>query len=446
MKITEILLNLKWRHFSRLYKSIIDNQFKSYSEIKEIQYSELKKLIKFSLKNIPFYKTRYCTLNLNDYKQSDQLLECFSTVNKIEIKKNPELFKRSNRFSKEKSYKMTTGGSTGVPLHYELSKIDMKYSRLLKYKGFSYAGYSIGDPIIFVGGGSLINKPTLKTRIISKFLNSYKFSSYKINEEVFEKIVECIKKEKLVFIYGYASTIYLISKYIISRKYSFVIGKVKGVFPTSEVLHDFQRATMEEAFGNCIFNDYGVNDGGASAHECDQHQGMHLDTERSIIEILDDNGTQVYEGIGKVVVTSLKNYTMPFIRYETGDIAKITHLPCNCGRTTPRIVEIYGRTTDYLTIEGNYIGSPVLTVLMGKLDIDLYQIIQEDLNNVTFKIYKITGFDESEKSYISKHISNSVLSHYPTVQIKISFYDFLPQIDNKFKYIVNKMLMSDINE
>ena len=39
-------------------------------------------------------------------------------------------------------------------------------------------------------------------------------------------------------------------------------------------------------------------------------------------------------------------------------------------------------------INGKTIGSPVLTVLMGKFDIEQYQIIQEESSSITFRIIK----------------------------------------------------------
>jgi phenylacetate-CoA ligase len=443
MKLTKLLLRIKWKKFDKIYNFLLNNQFKSFDIIQSDQLNDLKKIVLHTNSYVPYYKYLPVNYDLLKSENIEAILKLFPLVNKKTIKSNIELFKSDSKKINDKIYELTTGGSTGVPLRYKLNKNDLMYSRLLKYRGFSYSGYKIGDPIILIGGGSLVNKPTFKNKIIDFLLNAYKFSSYKINENILEEIIQVIKRKNKIYIYGYASSIYLISKYVIDKNYTFVKNNVMGVFPTSEVLHDFQRSNMELAFGDCIYNDYGVNDGGVSAHECEMHNGMHIDPERSIIEVINDNGENVYEGIGRVVATSLKNYAMPFIRYETGDIVKITHQPCECGRSTPRIIEIFGRTTDFITIDNNYIGSPVLTVLMGKLDIDLYQIIQEDVSNIIFNVYKTTGFDEEQRNIIEVHIKNSIFSHYKNVSIKIKYYDEVPNIDNKFKYIINKTRTGD---
>jgi phenylacetate-CoA ligase len=446
MNITNIMLNLKWKKFSKKYNDLVKNQYLDYERIQSKQLVELKELLKHAIKNIDYYKNYNISSHTMNLESISLLLERFPIINKQIIKENSSLFQLSKNILNEKIFKMTTGGSTGVPLAYYMNYTDMMYSRLLKYRGFSMAGYKIGDPLMMIGGGSLVNKPTLASKIKMVFLRSYKFSSYKLNDNTFNEMIHCLRKEKKVFLYGYASSIYLFSLFIIKNNHTFVKNKFMGVFPTSEVLHDFQRHSMMEAFGNIIFDDYGVNDGGVSAHECEKHNGLHIDSERSVVEVINENDNHVKEGQGRLVVTSLRNFTMPFIRYETGDIVEVTNKPCSCGRTTPRITKIYGRTTDYLKIENDYIGSPVLTVLMGKLDIDLYQIIQKNKNKIEFRIYKTMGLTNKLKKNVILHINQSILSHYKSLEIDILFYDEIPNIDNKYKYIINETKDDDNHE
>jgi phenylacetate-CoA ligase len=46
---------------------------------------------------------------------------------------------------------------------------------------------------------------------------------------------------------------------------------------------------------------------------------------------------------GRVLVTGLQKLAMPLIRYDTGDVARATSLPCSCGRNLPAVGEIAGR-------------------------------------------------------------------------------------------------------
>jgi len=80
---------------------------------------------------------------------------------------------------------------------------------------------------------------------------------------------------------------------------------------------------IERVFDVQVFDNYGLGDGGISAFECHLHKGMHIDYERSILQTVNDSGEVVKCAIGRIIATSLYNYAMPFIRYDTGDFGFI---------------------------------------------------------------------------------------------------------------------------
>jgi len=47
--------------------------------------------------------------------------------------------------------------------------------------------------------------------------------------------------------------------------------------------------------------------------------------------------------VGRLIVTGLKNWAMPLIRYDTDDLAKAVDGACPCGRTLPAFADIVGR-------------------------------------------------------------------------------------------------------
>ena len=78
---------------------------------------------------------------------------------------------------------------------------------------------------------------------------------------------------------------------------------------------------------------------------------MHVIENNVIVEVLKD-GKPVLNEEGDIYITSLKNYAMPFIRYETGDrgILKTEH-NCKCGNKSPVLVILSGRSSDFITLE-----------------------------------------------------------------------------------------------
>jgi phenylacetate-CoA ligase len=67
-------------------------------------------------------------------------------------------------------------------------------------------------------------------------------------------------------------------------------------------------------------------------------------SEHCLVEILDQNGRPCAPGeTGFVIATGFRNFAMPLIRYNTGDLAEATDGRCPCNRTLPSFGEITGR-------------------------------------------------------------------------------------------------------
>ncbi|MCK5245046.1 MAG: hypothetical protein KAJ90_07225, partial [Desulfobacterales bacterium] len=81
--------------------------------------------------------------------------------------------------------------------------------------------------------------------------------------------------------------------------------------------------------------------------------------------IVDDKGNHVPDGqTGYIAVTDLSNYAMPFIRYRNADMAIMAQKPCPCGRPSPVIKELLGRSTDIIrTAHGDIIHGEYFTHL-----------------------------------------------------------------------------------
>ena len=88
----------------------------------------------------------------------------------------------------------------------------------------------------------------------------------------------------------------------------------------------------------------------------------------SYIETIDPDTGEVLEpgSVGELVFTSLTKEAFPVIRFRTKDISQLYFEKCHCGRTTPRMRKVTGRTDDMLIIRGvNVFPSQIESVLMN---------------------------------------------------------------------------------
>ena len=130
------------------------------------------------------------------------------------------------------------------------------------------------------------------------------------------------------------------------------------------------RREIETRLGIKVTENYGLSEvmGPGVCGECEYQDGMHINEDHFLIEIIDpDTGRVLKDGeVGEVVITTLTKQGIPMLRYRTRDISYIIAEKCKCGRTTKRLAKIQGRSDDMLIIKGvNVFPSQVESVLVG---------------------------------------------------------------------------------
>jgi phenylacetate-CoA ligase len=178
---------------------------------------------------------------------------------------------------------------------------------------------------------------------------------------------------------------------------------------------------------------------------------MHIFGFHNYIEILDDDNQPVSENEeGRVVVTNLHNYAMPFIRCEIGDMAILGPRKCNCGCSLPSIRTVTGRSGEVLiAINGEKISPCFIPYLFypdcidSALGIEQYQrikqfqVIQDKKEKIAIKIVKAQEASEDEFLYIvdnfRKYLGNDM-------KIEMSFVNLIPsQPSGKRCYVISNI-------
>ncbi len=146
--------------------------------------------------------------------------------------------------------------------------------------------------------------------------------------------------------------------------------KLKWGLFGSEGWTDAMRMEIEKRWNVDATDNYGMSEliGPGVSGECLQKDGMHINEDHFIVEVIDpDTGEVLPDGeIGELVFTSITKQALPLIRYRTMDLATITKEPCACGRTMARMSKVRGRTDDMLIIRGvNVFPSQIESVIVS---------------------------------------------------------------------------------
>lgn len=187
-------------------------------------------------------------------------------------------------------------------------------------------------------------------------------------------------------------------------------NKLKAGIFGAEPWTEEMRQDIEKNLGIKAYDIYGLTEisGPGVAFECCEQNGMHINEDHFIAEIIDPNTGEVLpEGTkGELVFTSLDKEAFPLLRYRTRDICVLTRKKCSCGRTFIKMAKPMGRSDDMMIIKGvNVFPSQIEAVLLNKGYAPNYQIVLDRVNNSdTFDVYVEMGeedFSDSPK-YITK--------------------------------------------
>ena len=170
--------------------------------------------------------------------------------------------------------------------------------------------------------------------------------------------------------------------------------KLKAGIFGAEPWTDEMRHEIEKRLGLEAFDIYGLTEiiGPGVSFGCHAHDGMHVNEDHFIIEIIDpETGEPVAEGEqGEIVFSCITKEAFPILRYRTRDIGSVKYEKCSCGRTLARMSKPCGRTDDMLIIRGvNVFPSQIETVLIKMGYLPNYQIIVDTKDNMDTLAVKV---------------------------------------------------------
>ena len=158
-----------------------------------------------------------------------------------------------------------------------------------------------------------------------------------------------------------------------------------GIFG-AEPWTEEMRKSIENALGIKAYDIYGLTEisGPGVSFECEEQQGMHIQEDHFIPEIINpDTGEVLPEGeIGELVFTCITKKAFPLLRYRTRDLCYLTRKKCSCGHTHIRMHKPMGRSDDMMVVKGvNVWPSQIEAVLLNKGYEANYQIVVDRIGN-----------------------------------------------------------------
>jgi phenylacetate-CoA ligase len=268
----------------------------------------------------------------------------------------------------------------------------------------------------------------------NKPMNQLIFGMQHINKDTIRAIIEKLNDAPLVFYTGYPSIIYQIATTAVAAGLNMMAGP-KVIFTGAEPLHEFQRNVIEAFFGCLVTDQYGTSEGVANASKCPEGN-YHVDFEMGYLEVApDDIGDD--PATGELLMTGFTNLGMPLIRYAIGDRGKLSRGSCACGRHSPVLSKLEGRSEDYvLTPEGNKI-TRFDYIYKGVNGLEEAQVIQRKAGEIDILLVTNTEFTSDEQRKILEALTRYVS---PTLEVHFKVVNDIPRTrSGKFRAVINQL-------
>lgn len=410
----------------------------SAGELQEFRCRQLQRFIDYSYSHVPYVRTRMREIGIGpaDIREPEDLRR-LPVMSKSDIRANRKAL-RSEIASGLTSF--TTGGSTGEPLIFDLSKRRIASRVACRQRVARWWGVTVGDRELALWGSpiELGNQERLR-KLRDRLMCTLLVSAFEMNEGTMSQYLDILEHGRFRQIFAYPSAIYQLC--LLARKQGRNLRNlgVKVVFVTGEVLFPYQRELISDALNCPVANGYGGRDSGFISHECPQG-GMHVLSEGVILELLDAQGRPVQPGEpGEIVVTDLYSEEAPFLRYATGDMAVASASRCACGRALPLLESIEGRSNDSVVApDGRIINSLAVIYSVREVEgIEHFRIRQQTLDRFHVQIVRNERFSSASEEKIRQ--SWTRLLRTP-VAVTFEYVASLPaERSGKFRHVISDL-------
>lgn len=310
-----------------------------------------------------------------------------------------------------------TSGSSGMPLDFVRDRPSVAASLATTLLSFDWAGIRRGDRRVRFWGSpvDLAAERSRLKRLVNALHDRTVVDSYRMDDAGMRRYIELLNRRPPVSLEGYPEALYRIAEY--AKRYGLAVPSPRSIIAGGSTVHEHIRRTLAEVFGAPVFNHYGSREIGLLGAECDHHLGLHVMGETTILEIVDERGRPVEDGqIGDIIATHLWNYTMPFIRYRTGDRGAMSVRRCTCGRVYPLLQSVAGRTGEcFVRADGALVIPEFFIQLLAwefrTPEVRKFQLVQETVDRVVVRVVPelgTRGFSPDARTAIAERMRDAL--------------------------------------
>lgn len=425
-------------------KNLEKTQWYSREEIGKLQEKKLKVLLENAYRHVPYYHRLF---KQSDLKPEDVQgiydLARIPVLRRETIKHDFDNLIANNVSQRKLMNDFTSGTTTGERLRIKRTRDDFDQGIAAELRAYKWYDIDyVHEKFYYLTGADydIEREKRLVIKLYNLLSKTIRLNPLEMTTKKLNWFLEKIKNGKRRVLYGSPSAVCRLARYLDEKGTEI---DIEIVISTDNVLLKQQRQYIQDFFDCRVYDIYGTSEVRGVAFECAEQTGYHLTSENIIVEIVDKNGEHVSPGErGRVLLTDLNNYAMPFIRYENGDIGILSDEICPCGRGLHLINPIDGqlvlRSEHFVySAKKKKIFLPEFSFLLDDFTkIRQFQIVQKNHNGVVLKIVQGKHYTKDYEEKISFRIK-TVLDD---AEVEFDYVDDIePDRNGEHKFILREI-------
>lgn len=397
---------LRRSHSLELFRQIKNAPFVPRDQALAAQFRALSDLLAHAERNVPYYREMFRELGIRsrDVRSFEDFSQLPILTKDVIRERGHELVREDVPLEDLSPHH--SGGSTGVPLTFYRDREYMDMSDAGTFRNLAQAGWTPGDMVAFFWGWNdkLNGMSRWEFELRQQMRRMYQFDPFQSGPEEMDRWIPVWKRIKPRVVLGYASTVARFAEHVESTGQH--VSPVGGAFTTAEKLYPQQRETISRVFGCKVYDLYGSSEVQNIAAEC-SHGRMHVNADFVVAEV--DRTSATPDESAPFLLTSLRNYAMPFIRYRNEDCGSLLEGECDCGNGFPLMQLDIARVSDNFVLpDGRVIHGEFFTHLMyGSEGIDTFQFHQTAPDRIILRIVPNRGAGENKDRSVRKVVQET---------------------------------------
>ena len=355
--------------------------FASPDEVRENQWRRLEALIAHAEQRVPYYRELFRALGLSsrDIRTPDDFSRLPILTKDIIRERWRDLIREDVPL--DRLHRHHSGGSTGVPLTFFRERAYMDASDAGTYRNFLQCGWRLGEMVAFFWGSNerlqRMSRAEFELRQMARRM--YQFDPFHSGSEEMDGWLRRWPRLGATIAFGYASTLARFAEFIesagrrVRRSRAYSRPRKSCIRSSGRS----SRACSDAASTTCM--------AAAKSRTSPPSVRTAACTSTPTYVVVETDRAAAPGVAPPLILTSLWNYGMPFIRYRNEDCAKLIAERCGCGNNFPLMTLDVARVSDNFVLPGGRVvhGEFFTHLMYGSEGIRTFQFHQTAPDRIT---------------------------------------------------------------